>query len=162
MFSIWVYLEAGSAILLKHRKCFCSRIYVCNSAHADHYRYNRLIETFQELVNCHLLGCRIGLAKTVNVSEWTGSCALSGVRNIVLIEYGCLNHPFRFVGMFSVIVVVENSSIRKGREVRLLACFERERDFSERPRRKRFCDAVNVSISLCVSLFPLSRLCTWL
>jgi hypothetical protein len=113
--------------VLKHRKCFCSRIYVCNSAHADHYRYNRLIETFQELVNCHLGGCRIGLAKTVNISEWTGSCALSRVRNIVLIEYGCLNHPFRFFWMFSVTVVVENSSIRKGREVRLLACFERER-----------------------------------
>jgi hypothetical protein len=29
--------------------------------------------------------------------------------------------------MFSVTVVVENSSIRKGREVRLLACFESER-----------------------------------
>ncbi len=104
------------------------------------------------MVNCHLGGCRIGLAKTVNVSEWTGSCALSRVHNIVLIEYGCLNHPFRFVGMFSVTVVVENSSIRKGREVRLLACFERER-LSERPPSQpilRRCKRIH--LTLCRSL----------
>jgi hypothetical protein len=35
----------------------------------SYYRCNRFIETFQELVNCHLGGCRIGLTETVNGSK---------------------------------------------------------------------------------------------